>query len=64
MDLVRGKATDRSLFHRGIHNENQGVARRVFYLFAKFVKNSRTAIETSFVAEILAQIGVSVNSLL
>lgn len=41
---------------RGIHNEKTSVRHRVFYLFAKFVKDARNSIDSSFVLAILNSI--------
>lgn len=41
---------------RGIHNEKTSVRHRVFYLFAKFVKDARNSIDASFVLAILNSI--------
>lgn len=41
---------------RGIHNPKASVRHRVFYLFAKFVKDARNSIDSSFVLAILNSI--------
>ncbi|KAJ9119660.1 hypothetical protein QFC22_003370 [Naganishia vaughanmartiniae] len=42
---------------RGIHNPDEDVRNRVFYLFAKFVRELKNCIEPSFVPAILNSIG-------
>lgn len=59
-DARRWHSSDSTL-SSGIHNPDPDVRNRVFYLFAKFVRELKNSIDPSFVPAILNGIGVSIG---